>query len=157
MYDFYVTFQFSGLIHFISVNTAALFSLMTLEIERTGSRSQFHCFFTHGVKKRCCMEKFSMSSSVIKGTISSQFGMMSKKDGYLLAGGGDIVMLKPLLILHLGALVFVMQEARQELGQVHSSFSIYKSVNISNIPKKLGQKYYKISTAPISSGRSIRR
>lgn len=35
-------------------------------------------FFTHGEKKSCCMEKFSMSGSIIKGTVPSQFGMMSK-------------------------------------------------------------------------------
>lgn len=42
-----------------------------------------------------------MSSSFIKGTVPSQFGMMSKTDGYSVAGDGDIVMLKPLLILRL--------------------------------------------------------
>lgn len=42
-----------------------------------------------------------MSSSFIKGTIPSQFEMMSETDGYSVTGDGDIVMLKPLLTLHL--------------------------------------------------------
>lgn len=42
-------------------------------------------------------------------------------------------------------------------AEVPSSFSIYKSVNTSSSPKKLGQKYYKISTTPASLGGNFRR